>query len=306
MSSVREQAASWFTRVLHAPEDHPDQEQLRSWLAENPLHAREYQAFCELWGDFTSTANTLALAQAMARRQGRRTFIRRGLLGLVGVLGIGLAWRYRTPLAFEAQYATGIGERRRVGLPDGSELYLAADTRLHVRFDREQRQVYLLQGQVILDVAHEQSRVLRVDVGLARVIVLGTRFAVTRDPLEMRVSVARGSVRVENDEGSLVLVAGDVARSVSHAAPQQLAFAASNAFAFEQGRLILDQAGLEEIAISLSRYHRQPIRVLPGKGNPSVNAVVQLDDVEGFVQALPAIAPIEVISRSGITYLRAR
>lgn len=304
MSSVREQAASWFTRLVNVPKDHPDHEQLRLWLSANPLHAREYQAFCELWGDFSSTANTQALAQAMERRHGRRTLMRRGVLGLAGVLAIGLAWRYRQPLEFDAQFATAIGERRRVSLPDGSELYLAADTRLQVSFDQGQRQVYLLQGQAIFDVAHEANRAFRVDGGLAQVTVLGTRFVVERDTRELRISVQRGSVRVENDNGSLVLAAGEVASSDSRAAPQRLGVPASNAFAFEQGRLVLDQAGLEEIANSLSRYRRQPVRVLPGKSKPSINAVVQLDDVEGFVQALPSIAPIEVSSSGGVTYLR--
>ncbi|MBV6288941.1 FecR family protein [Pseudomonas aegrilactucae] len=304
MSSVREQAASWFTRLMHVPPDHPDHEQLRLWLSANPLHAREYQAFCELWGDFSSTANTQALAQALERRHGRRTFMRGGVLGLAGLLAVGLIWRYRQPLEFEAQYATAIGERHHVSLPDGSELYLAADTRLHVRFDQGQRQVYLLQGQAIFDVAHEASRAFQVEGGLAQVTVLGTRFVVERDKLELRVSVARGAVRVENDKGSLVLAAGDVSSSNSHTAPQRLGVAADNAFAFEQGRLVLEQAGLEEVAKSLSRYRRQPVRVLPGKGKPTINAVVQLDNVEGFIQALPSIAPIEVSNSSGVTYLR--
>ncbi|MNE74564.1 fec operon regulator FecR [compost metagenome] len=139
---------------------------------------------------------------------------------------------------------------------------------------------------------------------MAQVTVLGTRFVVERDRLELRVSVERGSVRVENDKGSLVLAAGEVASSDSRSAPQRLSVAASNAFSFEQGRLVLEQAGLEEIATSLSRYRHQPVRVLPGKGKPSITAVVQLDNVEGFIQALPSIAPIEISSSGGVTYLR--
>lgn len=304
MSSAREQAARWFTRLLHVPHDHPDHEQLRQWLAANPLHAREYQAFCELWGDFSSTTSTQALASALEHRQGRRTFMRRGVLGLAGLLAVGLAWRYRSPQAFEAQYVTAMGERRRVSLPDGSELHLASDTRLLVRFDQGQRLVHLLQGQAIFDVARESSRTFRVDGGLAQVTVLGTRFVVAREPHELRVSVERGSVQVDNGRGRLVLVPGQVASSDDRSAPHRLNISASNAFAFERGRLVLEQAGLEEVASSLSRYRRQPVRVLPGKGQPRINAVVQLDNLEGFVQALPAIAPIEVSSRDGITYLR--
>lgn len=304
MSSIREQAAGWFTRLMHLPDDHPDRQRFQQWLAADPRHAAEYQAFCELWGDFSSTASTRALATAMERRLGRRAFARNGALGLLGVLAVGLGWRWSGGHgAFERSYVTAIGERRRERLPDGSELYLDADTRLQVRFDQGQRQVWLLQGQASFDVAHD-GRGFQVDAGLARVSVLGTRFVVARGESELRVSVERGSVRVDNDQGSLLLGAGQVAGNRRDQPPALLPISAGNAFAFEQGRLVLEQAGLEEIASSLSRYRRQAVRVRPGKGRPAINAVVQLDDIEGFLLALPSIAPIEVSQHEGVTWLR--
>jgi len=306
MSTLREQAATWFTRMLHLPADHPDQQRLREWLAADPRHAEEYEAFRALWGDFSSTASTRALAGAMEQRLGRRAFVRRGALGLLGLLAIGLGWRLFGSARFEQDYVTAIGERRRERLPDGSELYLGADTRLRVLLDKGRRQVWLLQGEAIFDVVHDTSRVFAVDAGLARVTVLGTRFVVARDARELRVSVERGSVRMDNERGSLVLGAGQVASNDAASAPRLLPIDAANAFAFERGRLVLQQAGLEEIASSLSRYRRQPVRVEAGKGQPRIDAVVQLDDVEGFLQALPSIAPIAVSERDGVTWLRAR
>lgn len=306
MSSVREQAARWFTRMLHAPADHPDHQLLRQWLDADPRHAQEYQAFCELWGDFSSTASTRALAGAMEHRVGRRALLRRGALGLFGLMAVGLGWRLFGASGYEENYVTAIGERRRERLPDGSELYLGADTRLRVHYDKGQRQVYLLRGEAIFDVAHEQGRVFEVDAGVARVTVLGTRFAVTREERGLRISVERGSVRVANDHGNQVLGVGQVAGVTGDGAPHLLPITASNAFAFERGRLVLEQAGLEEIASSLSRYRMQPVRVQPGKGRPLINAVVQLDDVEGFLQALPSIAPIEVSYHDGATWIRGR
>ncbi len=306
MSSIREKAAAWFTRTLHLPADHPDQQKLREWLAADPRHAAEYQAFRDLWGDFSSTASTRALAGAMEQRQGRRAFMRRGALGLFGLFAIGLGWRLFGSARFEQDYVTAIGERRRERLPDGSELYLGADTRLRVLFDKGRRQVWLLQGEAIFDVAHDSARVFAVDAGLARVTVLGTRFVVTRDARELRVSVERGRVRMDNARGALLLGAGQVASNDADSAPHLLPIDAGNAFAFERGRLVLQQAGLDEIASSLSRYRRQAVRVEAGKGQPRIDAVVQLDAIEGFLQALPSIAPIAVSERDGVTWLRAR
>lgn len=305
MSRVREEAAAWFTRMLHAPAEHPDQQRLRQWLEADPRHAEEYQAFRELWGDFSSTASTRALAGALERRQGRRSFVRRGALGLVGLLALGLGWRWHDRHgSYEGVLVTRVGERRRERLPDGSELYLDADTQLHLRFDAGRRQVRLLRGQAIFDVARQAQRPFQVDAGLARVTVLGTRFVVARSEQAVRISVERGSVRVDNERGSSVLGAGQVAGATRDTAPTLLALNASNAFAFAEGRLVLQKAGLEEIATSLSRYRQSPLQVRPGKGRPSIDAVVQLDDIEGFLQALPSIAPIEVSERDGITWLR--
>lgn len=306
MSSIREQAARWFTRVLHLPGDHPLHEQLRAWLNADPAHAREYQAFCELWGDFSSTRHTQALAQVLERRASRRAFTRNGLLGLVGLLAIGLGWRERRRPVFEQLYSTDIGECSRFLLPDGTELTLAAATRLHVFYEAGQRRVVLLQGSAIFDVAHDADRPFHVDAGLAWVTVLGTRFVVDRAADAVRVSVARGAVQVDGEHNKRMLKAGQVVETHEGGPLEWLSLSANNAFAFEKGRLVFEQADLREIASSLARYLPQPVRVLQGRASPSINAVVQLDDVGGFLQALPSIAPIEVSQRDGVIYLRAR
>lgn len=306
MSSIREQAARWFTRVLNLPADHPEREHLRAWLQADSRHASEYQAFCDLWGDFSSTRNTQALARALEQRNSRRSFLRNGVLGLAGLMALGTAWRFKGPGDFEQRYTTGTAERRRYSLPDGSELYLDADSQLLVRFEQGLRQVYLLRGAAIFDVARDSARPFQVEAGLARVSVLGTRFVVDRAPQALRVSVERGTVRVDGEHGALVLGAGQVADVGPGGQPALSALQASNAFAFERGRLVLERASLQQVASSLSRYRQQPVRVLPGNATPLINAVIQLDNIEGFLKALPSIAPIEVSQADGSTWLRAR
>lgn len=307
MSSPREQAARWFTRLLDVPDDHPDRARFDVWLRADAQHRVEYQAFCELWGDFTSTRKTQALAQSMEVRNSRRTFMRNGLLGLGGVLFGGLAWRYWSRNGvYEQQFYTRLGEQQKQLLPDGSEIILGANTRVQVRYEGLQRQIFLMQGEVIFDVAHVADRPFLVDAGLARVTVLGTRFVVNRLDDRLRVSVERGKVQVDSDASSLQLTQDQVAEIRRDQPLQRLTIPATNAFAFEQGRLIFTQADLAEIADSLSRYREQPVRSIAGKKSPLITAVVQLSDIDSFLSALPKIAAVDVEQNKGITQLRAR
>jgi transmembrane sensor len=293
--------------LLDVPEDHQDRVQFEHWLRADPQHRAEYQAFSELWGVFTSTRKTQALAHVMEQRSSRRRFLRNGVLGLSGILVSGFAWHHwRGQGIYEQQFYTARGERQRYRLPDGSELFLGADTRVQVRYDGLRRQLYLLQGEVIFDVAHAAERPFVIDAGMARVTVLGTRFVVNRLDDRLRVSVERGKVQVDSDASSLQLMADEVAEIRRDGVLQRLTLAASNAFAFERGRLIFSQADLAEIADSLSRYRERPVRSVAGKKSPLITAVVQLSDIDSFLTALPKIAAVQVEQRDGVTQLRPR
>ena len=307
MSSPREQAALWFTRLLDVPEHHPDRDRFDSWLRADPRHRTEYQAFCDLWGDLGSTLKTENLAQQMEKHSGRRTFLRTGLLGLAGLIVGGLSWRHRVGRdVYEQQFQTAKGERQRHHLPDGSELSLGADTRIHLRFDGQRRQLSVLQGEAIFEVAHDIHRPFVVDGGLARVTVLGTRFVVNRLPDRLRVSVERGKVQIDADASSLQLNPKEVAQIVRGDVLRRLTLPADNAFAFERGRLVFTKADLSEIAESLSRYRERPVVNIPGKKSPLITAVVQLSDIDSFLSALPAVAPVDITHLDAGTQLRAR
>jgi transmembrane sensor len=305
MSSPREQAARWFTRLLDIPDDHPERARFDSWLRADPRHRAEYQAFCELWGDLGSTRKIETLAQQMEKHSGRRRFLRNGVLGLAGLLVAGVAWRqWASRGIYEAQLQTAKGERQRHRLPDGSELSLGADTRIQVRYDGERRQVFLLQGEVIFEVARAPERPFVVESGLARVTVLGTRFAVNRLHDRLRVCVERGRVSVADEHSSLQLGAGEVAQITRGGGLQNLALPASDGFAFERDRLVFTRADLSEIADSLSRYRERPVTAAKGSKSPSITAVVQLNDIDSFLAALPKIAAVQVVQLNGSTQLR--
>ncbi|TBU89801.1 iron dicitrate transport regulator FecR [Stutzerimonas kirkiae] len=294
MSRAREQAARWFSRMQNSDASHPQRAEFDAWLAASPEHRSEYQAFCELWGDFSSIPRSQALADALEQRRAlKRRSVLRGGIGLFLLLGLGgyglHSYRHG---AFELPLQTRIGESLRHRLRDGSQVFLNADSRLQVMYGKVQRQILLLHGEAAFDVARDRQRPFIVDAGLAQVRVLGTHFVVSRLPERLRISVERGLVEVTSPRQSLQLRAGQVVEVAADGRLRRLAIAADNAFAFQNGRLVFEQADLAEIAAALSRHRQQPVRALPG--GPRIDAVVQLDDIESFLQALPSIAAIRL------------
>ncbi|MFJ4345348.1 FecR family protein [Pseudomonas sp. NPDC089401] len=304
MTDARHQAARWFARLLELPSDHPERASFAQWLAADPRHAEEYQAFTDLWEGFAHTSQTQALAGAMEGVK-RRRLLGGSLFGLLAISGFGgwLAWSRL--VGRELRYATGIAEQLTVELADGSQLTLDADTRLLVRFTRQERHLVLLHGRAIFGVQRDSQRPFLVEAGLARVRVLGTRFVVERLPEQVQVSVEHGRVQVDSDTEQALLEAGQVVRCNAAGQLTRLHRSAAAAFSFADGNLSFEDASLQEVAAVLSRYLRRPLMVF-GQSPQRLSAVVQLGDVETFVQTLPALANATLQTREDATWLLPR
>ncbi|TLP73627.1 DUF4880 domain-containing protein [Pseudomonas nitroreducens] len=304
MTSSRHQAARWFTRLLDLPGDHPERQAFARWLAADPQNAREYQAFSELWGNFSSTPQTQALAGAMENLS-RRRFVRNGAMGGL-LLAVAAGWlvsmRSRQG---EQMLMTSIGERRHITLEDGSDVFLDADTRLHVLFSESTRQVFLLRGRAIFSVQHAPSRPFVVDAGAAQVRVLGTRFVVERLEPQVRVSVAEGRVEFSSAGQRMVLERDQVGELDAGGKLHPLQRSAISAFSFAKGNLQFERANLGEIATTLSRYRETPVKALQ-PATQSITAVVQLADVESFLALLPELADVRIEQSGGATLLLPR
>lgn len=305
MSARRREAAHWFARLLELPDEHPERQVFANWLAADPRNAQEFHSFKRLWGDFSSTDQTRALAGAM-ENVGRRRLLRNGLLGglLLGGLGTWLLAGHAARQ--ELQLFTATGALRRMRLADGSEVQMDADTRLHVLFDDQVRHLTLLRGRAIFDVRHEPRRPFVVDAGEAQVRVLGTRFVVERFERRVQVAVARGRVAMAAGGQRLELGADQVGLYRVESGLQRSARTAAGAFGFSNGSLVFEQADLAEVLAGLSRYRAKPLRLEHAEAAPRITAVVQVADVEAFVQALPHLARVQVQERADSTLVLAR
>jgi transmembrane sensor len=312
---LREQAARWFIRMRRAEQDDPERSKFEAWLMSDPVHAREYSVIAETWEAFDSTPRLQSLAKAMEQK--RHDFleqknkagklIKQGLLSVLLMVALGLfghaLWNeWQSQPVLQTAYSTSTGEIKSVAMDDGSRLILNGGAKVHVTYYRNKRTVALTQGEVIFDVAKDARRPFMVEVSTARVTVLGTRFAVNQMDHMVRVSVEHGSVRVEkpltaqNEEPDYVILHdGQVAEIMASGGPQLVHRSATDAFAFQSGTLVFENATLGEIAETLSRYRRIPVKVLWGHSQASkITAVLQVYDIENFIRMLPQIANVRV------------
>src|SRR5581483_2328013 len=99
-----------------------------------------------------------------------------------GALGL-LTWESREwleDLWSGTRYSSGIGEMRKVVLPDGSVMTLNTQSEVRAHYTRHSREIHLAKGEVLFDVAHDATREFVVRIDSWSVVAVGTAFDVRR------------------------------------------------------------------------------------------------------------------------------
>lgn len=300
--AVREQAAQWFARTRDGALTADLQAQFEAWRAQHAQHQYEYDLLARLWGaaDVLPRARLEALCQADPVHQlPRRRFIQQALAAGVAAAAVGLGWFgwQHHQLNYQDQLQTALGERRQLELPDGSHLELNGRTQLQVNFSAGQRQVELLAGEVMFSVAHDTARPFVVTAGKGTVTVTGTRFDVRLDPARTRVAVEQGSVKVQGDGESQVVLTAGLGSQIDAQGKVAAAYAVDAAAltAWRKGKLVFNDAPLSEVVEEVSRYRVQPLRVAPGKvAALRLSSTFSSDDTDALLRALPSILPVAI------------
>jgi transmembrane sensor len=79
---------------------------------------------------------------------------------------------------------TASGQRRSFTLDDGSRLGLNSHSAVDLLFDADQRLLVLRRGELLIQVAADPQRPLRVRTAQGQVQALGTRFLVSQEKLD--------------------------------------------------------------------------------------------------------------------------
>jgi transmembrane sensor len=190
-------------------------------------------------------------------------FLRAAAVVLLLAGGV-IAWRMLAKQSVVSspvtQYATAVGARRTVRLPDGSVAQLAPLSRIELAagYGRAERALTLT-GEAYFEVRHDEAHPFVVHTAAAEIRDLGTTFLVDAgDSTGAGVVVTSGSVSLRPSAGgeAAVLRAGD--RGAVTAAGElrvERGAATDEDVAWTRGRLVFRDAPVAEVAAELRRWY---------------------------------------------------
>ncbi|WP_460129446.1 FecR family protein [Pseudomonas sp. H1_D05] len=303
-TTVRDDAARWFVRLQEPAIEADEQQRFDAWLNEHPQHRDEFQLLQGLWSaaDLLPAPRLKALAETPPNRRQRRPLLRYAVAAsvLAVALGLGLFSGLNHPGGYRAEFATALGERKHVALPDGSVIDLNSRSRLQVRFEQDRRLIELSEGEAMFSVAHDTSRPFVVEAGSGKVTVTGTRFDVRRDVTQTRVAVEQGTVKVQGRDASdnqFISLSAGLGTHVDAQGQVAAAYAVNPAelTAWRGGKLVFNNASLSEVAAEVSRYREKPLTVTnPAVASLRLTSVFKSDNTDALLKALPSILPVAV------------
>lgn len=294
--AIDAQAASWFARN-RSDAGRADRKAFAAWQAV-PAHARAYTEFEQLWADL---AQLQQRSKPVALPPRKPALWRPALAAAAAVLCAVLATHLGAPRElYHSQVAAHAKGVRTLDLPDGSTLYVNANTRLRVDFTAYQRIIHLDKGQLYIEVAADKERPLFVQAGEANVRVVGTAFDVRRSPQQLVVSVAHGQVAFEPDAKNAVTLLGAQQRAIYHYAKgtvQQQPLTSEDVADWRSGHLSFRNRELASLIDELSLYRPQaPLQVSNAVAHLKVSGNLDVIDPDALLNALPALLPVKVMA----------
>lgn len=316
---IYSEASLWLVEFRSGDIDAAGRKEFHEWLRTSPEHIRAYLELAAIWNEghaldsqqsFADAApgipsNVVPLADSFPDRmansaerggahlrsqsRGIRALARVRVLAAASLLLAALGALTGHWYSNRGVYTTGIGEQHRVTLTDGSVVQLNAESKIRVRYHNGQRDIDLLAGQALFQVAHDAARPFVVHTASSLVKAVGTQFDVYRKTTATTVTVIEGVVALlptvaeqigslEDDDASstsgverssppveVLLTAGEQAIVTPRYTATKVVRDVEDATAWTRGHLVFRGASLQDVAIEFNRYNTRRI-VIRGDG----------------------------------------
>jgi transmembrane sensor len=332
---VAAQALEWFLAHRAGALSETQRQEFIDWLRASPAHAREYLALTGFVKDFGQAAKSMTIpadaliarartemdtaqtlsafptveeasedrraASTVSRWHRSRLPVAVGAIAavLATVLVFGAWWLHERTV-----YSTAHAEQRSWRMPDGSTVHLNSSSEITVRFDAEQREVELVRGQALFQVAKDPRRPFRVRAGDAIVKAVGTEFDVYQQPRRTLISVVEGRVaiwRLQRPDAVEQLDAGQQARLTRESTVvSKRAADVRKTVAWLQRQVVFDHDPLGSAVEEFNRYAQMRIRIDDlSLRAVEISGIFSAYDAESFIRFLERQPEMELRRASG-------
>lgn len=300
--TAAETAIRWMVRLQSGHATPLDHQACLRWQRERPENAQAWAAIDAFSQQLKALPSSLVHGTLAVPTRPRRRAVFKSVLLLGGTAGLGLAvstdggWQ-----ALAADHRTGVGERRRVALADGSVLQLNTATALDVRLDARERCVTVRSGEALVDCAPDReaspARPFLVRTAEGEVRARGGRFIVRRFAGRTSVQALTGGLDVRphapKDQGSahVHLAPGQQWLFDSHGTGT-VGAADADAAAWTGGVVVARAMRLAALAAELARYRRGWLRCEQAVAELRISGVFPVDDIGRVLAALQRTLPV--------------
>lgn len=310
---IMEQAATWVVQLSADDAKLRTQAQadFHAWQRLSPRHAQAASEMQNLLQhiDHVRTGAGGHAAPASAALQAAASSERsRKIKRLSGVAAIALAlllpaWlllQNYPPAYLLADVRTAPGQWDVRTLADGSRLVTGSNSAVSFSFDAQRRTLHLVQGDMLIDVAHDAARPFTVVTRDGSVRALGTRFVVEKQAdatvltmLESRVAVQTATQMAGGSSDGTVVGAGEQVRINGEGVTDRHAVNVRDvADVWKYHLLVARNQPLTEVLDQLNRYRRGRI-LYNGEQLRGVDmtVVLPLEDTDRAMQLLVDSVP---------------
>lgn len=302
------EAADWLITLHYAKPSAQDLAAFDRWRQQSCAHGAAWSRAQAMLGAFAQVPPDICKQTLLGLPRPDR----RRSLGLLATLLVAaptswLAWRELSWRAWTADEVTATGEQRSMVLPDGSRLTLNTASAVAIRFNRDERRVRLLAGEILITTQAEPSPVYRpflVQTREGTVRALGTRFSVRRvDENTTRVAVFEHAAGIKTVHGQARrLEAGSTADFNADHIGAASAVERSAAL-WERGMLLAKNMRLADVVAEMARYRRGALLCAPAVAELRVSGALSLQDTNASLGLLAQSLPVRIAhqARGGVT-----
>ncbi|MBB4036754.1 hypothetical protein GGR21_002667 [Dysgonomonas hofstadii] len=191
------------------------------------------------------------------------------------------------------------GKRSKLTLSDGTKLVVNAGTRViyPIEFSKKEREIYV-DGEVFIDVSHNEKKPFIVKTSDMDIRVLGTRFnimAYESDP-NKQVVLAKGSVKIQkNNKADEVMLKPSEMYEYNNGQSRVAKVNVTHYISWVDGMYIFESQKLTDVALRLSRYYGVDIACSEDVKNLRCSGKMDLkDNLEEIFKGLSFSFPVEI------------
>jgi len=298
--AVRAEACAWISRLDARQPSQEDLLEFRDWMGRSPTHLEEVKLVSDVW----THLNDLTELAVPMRQPPRVAPVWYALAASVLVAVVFFGFWQSSPLSSNPDvvtYRSDVGERRNVGLSDGTAVLLNTDSELRVEYTGATRGVRVVRGEAYFDVKPDSARPFVVSAGNKTIRAVGTAFLVYLRDRDVEVVVSHGTVALsqagDGDAESALVTAGQQATADEKSVirSDMPIKEISRRLSWRDGVLDLSDESLEHVVREVSRYTPARIEIIdPAIRDLRVGGYVKTDDTSAFFEMLESSSGVRV------------